>query len=114
MKITLYHLKNCDTCKKAIKSLEQAGHEISLIDVRSDGISKSDISELMQAVGWRKLLNTRSTTWRNLDEIMKSKINEIKALELMHLHPTLLKRPIIKTRTNTTCGWTPDIRNQLL
>ena len=50
MKITLYHLKSCDTCKKAIKSLEQAGYEISLIDVRSDGISKSDISQLMQAV----------------------------------------------------------------
>ncbi|WP_418152447.1 arsenate reductase family protein [Litorimonas sp. RW-G-Af-16] len=29
----VYHLKTCDTCRKAIKALQAAGHDPELIDV---------------------------------------------------------------------------------
>ena len=32
----IYHLKACDTCRKAIKTLEQHGFELEKQDVRAD------------------------------------------------------------------------------
>ena len=47
----IYHLKACDTCRKAIKTLEQQGHALEKQDVRADGLSRSDIELLEQALG---------------------------------------------------------------
>ena len=38
MNVTLYGLKNCDTCRKALKEIEGDGHNVTLIDVREDGM----------------------------------------------------------------------------
>ncbi len=124
MKLTVYHLKSCDTCRKALKALAQAGHSITAVDVRADGVPKAVLEKAAQAVGWQALLNTRSTTWRGLGDAEKSDMTEAKALALMAQHPTLIKRPLIIgagiigagimgaqtgagiTGTQTTVGWT--------
>jgi len=51
MKLTVYHLKTCDTCRKAIKTLQGAGHELTLIDVRADGVAQGGA---LITVGWTK------------------------------------------------------------
>ena len=56
---------------------------------------KTVLETTAQAVGWQALLNTRSTTWRGLDDAEKSDMTEAKALALMAQHPTLIKRPLI-------------------
>ncbi len=110
MKLTAYHLKACDTCRKAIKAMTAAGHDLALIDVRADGVPPADLQRIIAAVGWDILLNTRSTTWRNLDAADKADMNAAKALSLMSAHPTLIKRPVIDTGTDITVGWTKDIQ----
>ena len=105
MTLTVYHLKSCDTCRKAIKSLEAAGHELSLVDVRADGVPPSTLADIEQQVGWKVLLNTRSTTWRGLDDADKSDMTSQKALTLMDAHPTLIKRPVIVSQDGVTVGW---------
>lgn len=106
MKLTLYHLKTCDTCRKAIKALTAAGHDLTLIDVRADGVSPESLAHLLAQVGVDKLLNTRSTTWRGLSPEEKADITDVKALKLMTEHPTLIKRPVIDTGAAVTAGWT--------
>lgn len=103
--ITVYHLKTCDTCRKALKALAAAGHNITAIDVRADGVPANDLAAISKAVGWEALLNTRSTTWRGLNDSEKSGMDEPKALALMVVHPTLIKRPVI-IGEQTTVGWT--------
>jgi len=114
MKLAIYHLKNCDTCKTAIKALEAAGHELALTDVRADGVSSDELQKFASAVGYEALMNTRSTTWRELDERYKSDMNEAKALALMSEHPTLIKRPVIVSDQSITVGWTKDVQQQYL
>ncbi len=109
MELTVYHLKNCDTCKKAIKALENAGHELTLIDVRADGIPVGELARLEAAVGYETLMNTRSTTWRSLDDAEKADMTAQKALELMGEYPTLIKRPVIDDGTSTSVGWNKEI-----
>jgi Spx/MgsR family transcriptional regulator len=103
--ITVYHLKACDSCRKALKALAAAGNDISAVDVRADGISENTLKELAVKVGWETLLNTRSTTWRGLDDSEKADMNEAKAVKLIAQHPTLMKRPVIQSDTQTTVGW---------
>jgi len=104
----IYHLKTCDTCRKAIKALSAAGHDLALIDVRADGVPAQDLAQIEAAVGYEKLLNTRSTTWRGLGDSEKQNIDARKALALMAQHPTLIKRPVIVKDGQITVGWTKD------
>ena len=82
-----YGLKTCDTCRKAQKELRAAGIEFDVIDVRADGVSVDKLREWASRTDWEKLLNTRSTTWRNLDASDKDGVDEAKAIILMTEKP---------------------------
>lgn len=114
MSITIYHLKNCDTCKKAIKAIEATGTALTKIDVRADGVSADDLAKFADAVGFEKLLNTRSTTWRGLNDAEKTDVDLQKALCLLAEHPTLMKRPvIIDASGEITVGWTKEVQEKI-
>lgn len=106
----VYHLKSCDTCRKAIKALGAAGLSLELIDVRADGVPEAALSRFIAELGVDKILNTRSTTWRGLDDAQKADVNEAKALTLLLAHPTLMKRPVIEAEGQLTAGWTKDVQ----
>lgn len=100
----LYGLKTCDTCRKALKTLPDA----EFVDVRSDGVPDTVLSQALAAFG-DALLNTRSTTWRGLDDNQRAKT----PLELLKEHPTLMKRPLIEKDGELFLGWTAETRTQL-
>ena len=110
MTLTIYHLKTCDTCRKAIKALEAAGHDLNRIDVRADGMDQATLEGLIQTHGWEAILNRRSTTWRGLSDLDKTDITNEKAAALMGDHPTLIKRPVIVSKDQTTIGWSKDVQ----
>ncbi|GAA6158478.1 hypothetical protein NBRC116589_06520 [Ruegeria sp. HU-ET01832] len=93
----LYGLKNCDTCRKALKSLGG----VDFVDVRADGVPETVLSRAFTQFG-EALLNTRSTTWRGLSEDERARA----PLELLHDHPTLMKRPLIERDGQFFLGWT--------
>ncbi|MES0823880.1 ArsC/Spx/MgsR family protein [Ruegeria sp. SCP11] len=97
----LYGLKACDTCRKALKTLTDA----EFVDVRADGVPDSVLSQAFEVFGGA-LLNTRSTTWRGLDEAQRAK----PALELLKEHPTLMKRPLIDQNGTLYLGWTAETK----
>ena len=101
----VFSLKTCDTCRKATKALNEAGQSYDLIDVRADGMTDDDIRTIVDAVGYEKALNRRSTTWRGLDDADKDDLNNDRAVQLISEHPTLLKRPAIVNGNTITVGW---------
>lgn len=103
--IKVYGLKACDTCRKALAWLKGEGIDFQFIDLRADGVPKSDVMRFAKAVGWEKLLNKASTTWRGLDDSDKEQINESRAIKLMVEHPTLIKRPVFETPTQILSGF---------
>ncbi len=106
--LTLYGLKTCDICKKAIKALEGVGHSVTYIDVRADGVP-SDILEGWLAEHGEALINTRSTTWRGLDEDQRLQA-QTDPVTLLGLHPTLIKRPVIVNDGAVTVGWSKAVQ----
>lgn len=114
MTLTLYHLKACDTCRKAIKALENAGHELNLIDVRADGVPLSELEKIVEEFGWETAVNRRSTTWRGLSDEDKADLDTAKAVALLRQHPTLMKRPVIQGPDKATIGWTKNVQEHWL
>ncbi len=110
--MTLYGLKNCDTCKKALKALEAGGHEVSFVDIRAEADLSAKLPAWLEAVGADRLINTRSTTWRGLDEAERAKAQSDPA-GLLEAHPTLIKRPVLETGGAVHVGWTKDVQAQL-
>jgi arsenate reductase len=100
----LYGLKSCDACRKALKSIPDAG----FIDVREDGVPAATLDRAYQRFG-ASLLNTRSTTWRGLSEVERAR----PPLELLTDHPTLMKRPLIEVGDALYLGWGEDVRVDL-
>lgn len=109
MKITFYGLKSCDTCKKALKTLQQAGHTVTYIDVRTDGVEPDKLAEFEVSFG-KTLKNMRSTTWRNLSETERAR----PTLELLVKYPALMKRPVIVTGDAMFLGWGQDVQGAFL
>lgn len=72
----IYGLKNCDTCRKAMKALDAASVPYVFHDVRADGVSIAQIKSWAKAAGWEALLNTRSTTWRSLSAKDKTGVDK--------------------------------------
>jgi len=105
MRITLYGLKSCDTCKKALKTLQESGHDITYIDVRADGVGADKLAKFQCAFG-QALVNTRSTTWRNLSADDRAR----PVLQLLLEYPTLMKRPVIDVDGMLSLGWGKDVQ----
>ena len=101
----VYSLKNCDTCKKALKWLEAEGIAHEVHDVRADGVDKSWLSPVVDALGWEVAVNRRSTTWRGLSDADKDEIDNEKAVALILENPTLMKRPVFVTGASVLCGF---------
>ena len=105
MAITLYGLKTCDTCRKALKALPDA----VFVDVREEADLKVKIPEWLAAAGADTLLNTRSTTWRGLSETERAGEPEA----LLIANPTLIKRPVIEAGGDLHVGWTKQVQAAL-
>ena len=100
----LYGLKTCDTCRKALKLLPNA----EFVDVRVQGVPAELLARALKVFG-APLLNTRSTTWRELSETERTR----PPLELLAQYPALMKRPLIVEGDNMWLGWTPQTRASL-
>lgn len=92
--ITVYGLKNCDTCRTALKWLtaEHIAHDFR--DVRKDGVSEGDLRRWLEALGPDGLVNRRGATWRQLDEMEKLIRSDDELVQLVLQYPALIKRPV--------------------
>lgn len=94
--LTVYGLKNCDTCRKALKWLADQDIPHRFHDVRADGIALADVKRFAKTVGAETLLNKASTTWRNMPKSMVGHDAGPDALKLMVEYPALIKRPVFE------------------
>ncbi len=113
MTVTLYGLKNCDSCKKAMKALSSADVAYAFVDIRSDADLPSKVPAWLKIVGSDALLNTRSTTWRGLSDADKG-LAENDPVALLVEHPTLIKRPVVEANGSVHVGWTKGVADAVL
>ncbi|MEC7763883.1 MAG: ArsC/Spx/MgsR family protein [Pseudomonadota bacterium] len=101
----VYGIKSCDTVRKAMKELANAGHDPVLHDVRETPLQGSVLQAFFAEFG-EALVNKRSTTWRELDDEARAG----DPVELIAAHPTLMKRPVVEEGDRRTLGWDQTTR----
>ena len=104
----LYGISNCDTVKKAKNWLETNQLEYSFHDFRKQGLESETLQDWLTQVAWDKLLNKRSTTWRNLDLEVQQSVNAGNIIQLLVENPTLIKRPVLKVNGIINVGFNID------
>jgi len=110
----IYTLKSCDTCRKALKFLDQNNITYNNFDIRKDGISIQTIKNAIESLGWETVLNRRSTSWRQLDDEAKQNIDADKAAQLINDNPTLMKRPLLASNDTYFVGFDKKAPEKLL
>lgn len=113
--ITVWGLKNCDTCKKARAWLDGRSIPHAFRDVRADGMTATDVRVWLDAVGADTLVNRRGTTWRGLDDAARAKADDPDGVvDLLLANPALIKRPVFVGEDGTVVvGFGKDAQARL-
>jgi arsenate reductase len=106
---TLYGIKNCDTMKKARIWLDS--HKVAYVfhDYKASGIDAATLQGWAKKVGWEMLLNRAGTTFRKLPDSDREGLTEKKAVALMLVQPSMIKRPVLDQDGRLTVGFKPDV-----
>lgn len=104
----IYGLKNCDSCRKALKALQAAGRDVSLSDVRENPVPAAALAQWVQTLGGA-IVNRRSPSWRQLSPADQALFESAAGIvSLLGAHPTVMKRPVIVCEGHILLGWTAE------
>jgi Spx/MgsR family transcriptional regulator len=108
MHLHLYGIRNCDSCRRAIKWLHSNNVPHTFHDLREEGLSRDLVGAWLASTDGPVLINRRSTTWRQLSAALRQ-LAERDPVSLIMDHPTLLKRPVVTDgRTIVSVGFEPS------
>ncbi|MFC4725218.1 ArsC/Spx/MgsR family protein [Glycocaulis abyssi] len=114
MSLTVYGLKNCETCRKAMTALNEGGRNPAFVDIRAEPSVAGLIPGWIREVGEAKIINRASMTWRKLSDADKARADDAgKLASLLDEHRTLIKRPVIVTGGAVHVGWTKAVQAEL-
>ncbi len=107
--MTVYGLRNCDSCRKAIRWLDDQAIDYRFVDIREHTPSSATLKQWHTRLG-DGLLNRRGTTWRQLSAADKSRADKQDTLiSLLQQQPALIKRPILATGESVLAGFDPAL-----
>ena len=113
--VKIYGIKNCNTVAKALKWLDDFKLQYEFHDFKKLGISEETLNNWSATVGWEGLLNTRGTTWKQLDQTVKDSITtKEKAFALMREKTPVIKRPMIEYNHGLLQGFDEEAYQKLL
>lgn len=112
--ITIYGIKNCDSCRNARKWLSEHNVEFTYHDLRDDGLEIQMLERWSDRVDWLRIVNARSKTWRELPKATRTNMTKDKALAAMLQHPTLVKRPVLESRDFILLGFSANHYQQII
>lgn len=107
-KLTVYHYPSCDTCRKAVKSLQAQGHELELINIKTSPPSVQELNKLIAASGLpiQKWFNTAGDVYRSLGlKDRMAQLTDEQKTELLAGNGMLIKRPIVTDGNTATVGY---------
>ena len=109
MSVTLFGIASCDSCRKARRALEGAGHAVVFRDVRAEPLPPEAWDAMVAALG-EAVVNRRSPSFRALDPGLQAAA----PVDLLTAAPVVMKRPVIRTAEGWHLGWGPAVQAALI
>lgn len=114
MPIKIYEYANCDTCRKALKYLDQhkvAYQRVAIVEQPPSPAELKKMLGFLQKRGgtFKNLFNTSGQVYRELKigDQLKAGLGETEALKLMAANGKLIKRPFLLTDKDGVVGFKP-------
>ena len=101
----LYGIPNCDTVRKARKFLEANQVSYDFHDFKKQGLNLETIQNWLKSQPLEVLINKRSTSWKQLTDEQKQALTSGADLSILLAMPTLIKRPVLETKSNLLIGF---------
>ena len=95
MKLTVYGIPSCGTCKKARAWLDEQGHAHDWVDLRDAPPSKARVGRWVKAFGTKPLRNTSGGSYRALGA-KKDGFSDADWTAAFGDDPMLIKRPVLE------------------
>ena len=108
MTVELFGIRNCDTVKKARAWLDGVGVSYVFRDYKTEGADEGLLRDWVEKLGWETVLNRAGTTFRKLPEADKQDLTADKAVALMLVQPSMIKRPILVDGDRVIAGFKAD------
>ena len=110
MKLYLY--EKCETCRKAIRWLDEKKIKYQAIPIREKPPTKKELKAMLKNHGGnlKKLFNTSSKDYR--DPELKAKLpnlTENEVIDLLNKQGNLIKRPFLVGESKLLQGFKPDL-----
>jgi arsenate reductase (glutaredoxin) len=105
----LYGIPTCDTCRRALKTLQAAGKDVTFRDVRAQALTMAEIEAITHEFG-DFAVNKQSTTYRAFNDFLKASDPEAQ----IAAQPTVMKRPIIQDGSKWYLGWDAAVEAALI
>jgi arsenate reductase-like glutaredoxin family protein len=105
----IYGLDTCPACNRARKDLEDAGHIVSIRDVRSEPLSEAELTEFVNEFAGR-IVDTSTNDYRALSDWLKN--SEVE--DQIAAKPKVMTRPVIRAGDALHLGWGDDVKAVLL
>ena len=110
MKLYLY--EKCETCRKAIRWLDEKKIKYQAIPIRDKPPTKKELTAMLKSHGGnlKKLFNTSSKDYR--DPELKARLpslTEKEVIDLLNKKGNLIKRPFLVGGSKLLQGFKPDL-----
>jgi arsenate reductase len=102
MTVTIWHNPNCGTSRNALAAIRAKGIEPNIVHYVTEPPSEAEIKTVLKEAGMtaRELLRRRGTPYDELG-LDNPKFSDDELIALMHQHPILIERPVVRTDRGT-------------
>ncbi len=109
----IYGLKNCDSCKKALRWCDEQKIDYQFYDFKKQPLTAETLTHFLAHCDMSVLLNKRGTTWRKLSDADKENEDMAHVQNLMLANNSLLKRPIWDFGDDVMVGFTDAVKARI-
>ena len=114
-KITIYEKPTCTTCRKVVKTLNEAGVDFEKVNYYVKPFTKTKLQNLLKKMKMKpsELVRKNEKAYKDLD-MKNKKYTEAQVLELMIKNPDLVQRPIIEKGEKAILARPPEKLKEVL
>jgi len=104
--LTIYGIPACNTMKKTFDYLQSKEITYTFHNYKKEGLSSLKLQEFIDLIGLEKVINKQGSTYRQLDDEMKSYLEDPNAaFQFLLEKNSAIKRPIITDGKRIIAGF---------
>ncbi|MFM9951055.1 MAG: arsenate reductase family protein [Saprospiraceae bacterium] len=105
----IYHLANCDTCRRILKDINAEGAGCELQDIKTEKITPEQLDQLREMAGSYEALFSRNAMKYRSMNLKDKQLSEADYRALILEEYTFLKRPVIVSGKAIFIGNAPSV-----